>query len=637
MADIPPKIPFCRRGHAQITGESTAGNSIYVFGGVGIDYSSRNDGGFLADLWRLEIRTSSGFQWTQTSPSPGLPWPRPRKNFGACATQREGWLLVHGGETKADAYAPDLGASILGDFWLRKNDGWVNIGSAGLLSASAAVPTARRNHALTVLPVSGQLFLLGGEAVSTSASTRKSGGAVESYVECGADAWLLHINAVIDSLASSSDSGPLESKARVNTSTSWQQVASFPAVNARQRCFEGFSATGVVDTFDGGSEEAVFVFGGRTTEGGAWRRRLSNSEGLSSAAALMPQRRSGNSTSKPAAAPSTSNREGQLAYSSDVHLFHPATNTWTKLTPPPTGADGPVSPVGRDKHAALYVRELDTVFITGGRSSVAFNASAATDEAVLAGGDRQQQSASAGAHSSAGESGAYTIMDLWGYNLTSRTWRRYLSPDNSNRGSMRRLNDRPLAPVARYEHTMSLWRGASGQDTPQIILFGGQHELRRSSIGGLRRRLMRQLDKRALDQDSETTAKHGTSWGIVTDDDTGVGAIGIHSQLNDVWAVPLSGNVGVSSVGAWRLVSVGGCSAGDSGLLSDKPVLDMTAVSFVVSVAAAFLVGVAAHRLLKVFQKWMRGGEYESIHEDSSHAARQGGIELQGAATKAGQ
>jgi hypothetical protein len=144
------------------------------------------------------------------------------------------------------------------------------------------------------------------------------------------------------------------------------------------------------------------------------------------------------------------------------------------------------------------------------------------------------------------------------------------------------------------------------------------------------------LDQRALDQDSETTVKHGTSWGIVTDDDTGVGAIGIHSQLNDVWAVPLSGDVGSSGVGAWRLVSVGGCSAGDSGLLSDKPVLDMTAVSFVVSVAAAFLVGVAAHRLLKLFQKWMRGGEYESIHEDSSHGG-QAGIELRGAATKAGQ
>jgi len=482
------------------------------------------------------------------------------------------------------------------------------------------------------------LFLLGGEAVSTSASTRKSGGAVESYVECGADAWLLHVNAVIDSLAANSDSGPLESKARVNTSTSWQQVASFPVVNARQRCFEGFSATGVVDTFNGGSEEAVFVFGGRTTEGGAWRRRLSNSEGLSSSAAVMPQRRSGNSTSKPASS-STGNREGQFAYSSDAHLFHPATNTWTKLTPPTTGGDGPLLPVGRDKHAAVYVRELDTVFITGGRSSVAFNASVATDEAGSAGGDRQQQSASAGAHSSTGESGAYTMMDLWGFNLTSRSWRRYSPPDSSSssRSRRRRLGDHPLSPVARYEHTMSVWRGASGQDVPQIVLFGGQHELRRSSIGGLRRRrLLRQLDQRALDQDSETTVKHGTSWGIVTDDDTGVGAIGIHSQLNDVWAVPLSGDVGSSGVGAWRLVSVGGCSAGDSGLLSDKPVLDMTAVSFVVSVAAAFLVGVAAHRLLKLFQKWMRGGEYESIHEDSSHGG-QAGIELRGAATKAGQ
>ena len=659
--ELQPKIPFCRKAHAQVTARVGTSETILVFGGIGLDYTETSASGYLADLWSLNLVHQS-FMWNEIFPVPGRQWPEQRKNFGYAVTQREGWLLVHGGEAFA-------ASNILGDLWLHKDGNWICLDDASA-SASAA-PAPRKNHALAVLPRSGQLFLMGGNGL-----IQKHG---EQGTICHSDAYLLSLNAVLDGVA---DSG-LEARARnASATTTWRAAASFP-VPPRMRCFEGFSAVGVVDSSSWERREKVFVFGGRYTTSEA-RRRLSSaavaSSSSSSSATAAARRTASSSSSSSSSSASGSGsgsssgnvtkvvrEESHHAYSNQAWLYDPLDNEWTRLLP---DVEGLPMPIGRDRHACAYVRELDTVFVSGGRSYTTPLEASRRD----AKGGPSSDSAGSGTGSSSGsgsgnntsgltdrESQASTIMDLWGFNLSSRTWTEYSRGGDEGGGSgteagqvgkagaralSRRQGSRalgsprPRVPAARYEHTISVWRGVSGRDAPQLVLFGGQHELRRSSISSLGRRLGSGpgSDPAAPDTEGASAslqaqdARHSSksSWGILSDDDS-YGAIGKHSQLNDLWSFALQG-----PREAWRLVSVGGCSSGDNGLLDTKPAIDVTAVIFVGTIVGAFLIGILAHRGMLHLTRWLRGGDYEQIDDDerkagmgaAPHSSTHGGVQM---------
>jgi len=630
-----PSIPFCRKSHAQVTG---AGGVIF-FGGLGIDYIESASGGFLADVWRLLLRdspshSSEEFEWMQLAPLPGRPWPSPRKSFGYGATQRENWLLVHGGESKTDTYSTSIVNSILGDLWVFRGDGWVKLLNSVV---STSYPAARKNHVMAVLPKSGSLVIMGGQGLQLVSGKRSSSSSngLNPLLSCMSDVWTLNVNALIDSMmpAHSSmipgnttgnggfippSSSSLESKSRANETASWRQVSSIPLQNQRFRCFEGFSSTGVLDPADG-SKEKVFVFGGRYSDYSVspMRRRLEAANarftGGGGGGGGGGVGGGGNSTNVP-----------EYSYSNAAFLYDPAADLWTKLVLPP----GSFAPVGRDKHATVYVRELDTVFVTGGRSWT--NLPRAVKQQVNASGLVTRAT------------GSYTIMDVWGFNLSSREWTEYASAlpspspspspspvqhlepqqaplrrrlsnedgseaEGIQRQRQRGLSDLPTVPAARYEHTVSIWRGADGLGHPQLVLFGGQHELRRSSM---RRRLG--------DPEAQRPAKGG-GWSVASDDDSSFGVVGVHSQLNDIWVLDLQAGPATN----WKLVSIGGCSAGASGKINDKPGMDWVAVAFVSAVMAAFLFGVAAHRTVIALQKWYRGN-YDKIDEESVHGGASG-------------
>lgn len=673
-----PVVPFCRKGHAQITGTLSSRDTTLVFGGMGIDYTSPSSGGYLADLWRLELSaSSSGFQWTQISPVPGRPWPIPRRSFGYAATLREGWLLVHGGETKAGD------GSILGDLWLHNNEGWVKL-AQNPSQPLAAMPSARKNQVMAILPKSGSLLLLGGQGLHQSSSTavgKKNGGESIPLVSCMTDAWLLNVDALIDSSVigvggpgpvGNSSSGELETKSRYNDTSSWRQVSTFPLANQRLRCFEGFSATGVLDPTDG-SKEKVFVFGGRYSDSslGATltrrRRRLTSiaRHGIDENSSSSGSKNSGGVASATTADHNPSSPQSpRYSYSNMAYLYDAAADSWTKVPVPP---GGPL-PLGRDKHAAVYVRELNMVFVSGGRSytsqphaskaqSLGNDTSTTTTTNNNSTGTSTSSSSAAATTSGSGangqpglvtrDSGSYTIMDLWGFNLTSRTWHEYSAPLPMPTPAAREdpvaaagtagpkvsippaagtaaaaaadtpsrlLSDYPLVPAARYEHSMSVWRGAEGADSPRLVLFGGQHELRRSSM----RLRGRRLGAEPLDDYSKERHSSGGVWSLPSDDDSSFGAVGIHSQLNDVWSFDLL----AGPTASWGLVSVGGCSAGATGKINDRAALDWVAIAFVSSIMAAFLIGIAAHRAVSTLQSWYRGGDYAKIGEASPRSPR---------------
>ena len=126
------------------------------------------------------------------------------------------------------------------------------------------------------------------------------------------------------------------------------------------------------------------------------------------------------------------------------------------------------------------------------------------------------------------------------------------------------------------------------------------------------------MRRRLGNSDAQRPAKGG-GWSVASDDDSSFGVVGVHSQLNDVWVLDLQAGPATN----WKLVSIGGCSAGASGKINDKPGMDWVAVAFISAVMAAFLFGVAAHRTVIALQKWYRGN-YDKIYEDSVHGGASG-------------
>lgn len=154
-------IPFCRKGHSQITGiyinETTTAKheGILVFGGEGINYYEPHDT-YLRDLWALKLRPSIDsdgldFEWSMlkkkgynsTSGKNIVDWPERRSSFGSTAT-RSGILLLYGGQNTNHLYSHPF----LGDMWafIGEQQRWVLLyDSDSTADLTASSPLTKRN------------------------------------------------------------------------------------------------------------------------------------------------------------------------------------------------------------------------------------------------------------------------------------------------------------------------------------------------------------------------------------------------------------------------------------------------------------------------------------------------------------
>jgi len=167
-----------------------------------------------------------------------------------------------------------------------------------------------------------------------------------------------------------------------------------------------------------------------------------------------------------------------------------------------------------------------------------------------------------------------------------------------------------LFPCARFQHTMSVYRGKKGIDSPLLIMFGGQHSLRTSSLGSA-------LQLGEEEEENSSKKKGDRGWGKFgsNDDDSR----NIHSQLNDVWIFqlnqlqPFSPASTTNTASGWRLVSRGGCLSGDDGRVIKKAGIDISALVVLCSISLAIVTGIVAFHTIEK----CRHGNYESLADES--------------------
>lgn len=139
-------IPFCRRGHTQITGtyfNSTSGRTeigVIVFGGEGINYFNPHES-FLRDIWTLKVFENKDtlqydFDWDlivrKFRNDSIANWPERRSNFGSSFVPSSGNLVIYGGENR-NRQIPDS-SPFFGDYWayLGAEHTWVQLPEAGV-------------------------------------------------------------------------------------------------------------------------------------------------------------------------------------------------------------------------------------------------------------------------------------------------------------------------------------------------------------------------------------------------------------------------------------------------------------------------------------------------------------------------
>ena len=172
----------------------------------------------------------------------------------------------------------------------------------------------------------------------------------------------------------------------------WRRVADFPG-----SCLCGATAVGILDPQD--SREKLFAFGGRYRAGFSSEK----DEGNVNTAYLL---------------------------SNDIWLYDPINDTWTKVARDIT--KDLKWPEGRDKHAMVFVAELNTVFISGGRlSDPNINLGHNNFNQEFIDGENSINSNDDASYDDDTKSGmSMTDMDLWGYNLITRKWSQYGDTDS---------------------------------------------------------------------------------------------------------------------------------------------------------------------------------------------------------------
>ena len=437
--------------------------------------------------WSRIAEESSSVSSAVTSNDVPPVWPGRRWNFGHTVTEH-GWFLIYGGEDAANNIHYD-------DTWVFYLNKWLKLkafggGQTGFGPQIELGPGRRKGASLLLMPLSGLVILWGGQrppvgggkrqgkdfagalisdvdtdsdtyidgylkelhysetggknhnadilAFSTSSSGKEGGesigeaylkqrrdsrissaaigaakhennkttvGAHDGYesrrgrsrgrgpsVQCLSDTYIFNATAaLLDATEEMKHSYQPSHGDHLKLDT-WRRVADFPG-----SCLFGATAVGILDPQD--SREKLFAFGGRYRAGFSSEK----DEGNVNTAYLL---------------------------SNDIWLYDPIKDTWTKVSRDITKDLN--WPEGRDKHAMVYVAELNTVFVSGGRLS---------DPNVNLGHDNFNQKSMNGESSvNSNDDASYdddtksgmsmTDMDLWGYNLITRKWSQYGDTDS---------------------------------------------------------------------------------------------------------------------------------------------------------------------------------------------------------------
>jgi hypothetical protein len=120
-------------------------------------------------------------------------------------------------------------------------------------------------------------------------------------------------------------------------------------------------------------------------------------------------------------------------YFNDLWVYDVDKQSWLEIVPGGELDDDdglPKIPAPRDHHTAVYVEELDALYIFGGRQM----------------DDKEEP----------------PLNDLWSFSFKSKAWKEHRS---AGHGAL---------PLPRFAHAMSIWRGGAGDGRPQLVVIGGE-------------------------------------------------------------------------------------------------------------------------------------------------------------------
>ena len=655
-----PNIPFCRQGHSQITIRATDSYSeqIIIFGGKGINYKQPNTI-YMNDLWILKVfpaqsvistdnvdnmdpstkysssyKSLPNFEWRQVSEMADHVWPIRRWSFGYCSVDLDQKqfpnlvsklvlddlvksskkLLIFGGES--DYYGGFYGdtslynTKFLSDLWLLVNETyWMRLydesdyfiepnqvtraeeeiasplkessaGKRGYPTIRQQVPGPRKGAILATMPVSQTVVLFGGEGLyvddkefSTQSESEsgsrdgedRSGIVIKRItVRCLSELFTINITAAI--LSHNSNKEVNNDDDGFKKWNVWVRGAKYGGP-----CLLDAAAVGILDPLD--NVEKLFVFGGRFlspySSSSGWFAEGSSQSGGSSG-------------------------EGSYSYNSEILLYEPVAKMWSTI---------PASscwPAGRHGHSLSYSHDRRVVLLSGGVKGSTFRSWNSSNSNSNSNSNDGSCPQSCSGEDSGVNSGRE--MDLWSFDLLSRTWKRLCEQSNTDKprkAAIRKLLESDSTgqwgsnglgstggrPDGRFLHTTSLIRTPismedDGSDySLQLVVFGGQYhpynyDLQQQNLQQLRKRTLKSMD-------------------LLPER---------HSEMNDVWiyqqksltAVPRP----ISNGGrGWMLVSRGGCHVGDDGAVV-KPIVDTSALFLVYSLVGSALLGMLFYHIM---------------------------------------
>ena len=611
-------------------------------------------------IYDFHVGSVPYFEWRQIDQLSSSVWPNRRWNFGFTSVylddsilsnfvgrtsnddimKSNSKLLIYGGESDLyrGFYSTGLdNTKFLSDLWLLVNETyWMRIydendfflGSAGDASYESALknnistlqtlgatnsestsagkgrynmlrqqfPGPRKGALLVTMPQSQTVVLFGGEglfvedkkaSMNLRASSKES--ILSSEEESGEGTIIKRIT-----VTCISDVFTLNVTAAIlyhnSLSEVWNDDDGFHKWNIWSRgmkysgpCLMDAAAVGIVDPID--KTEKMLVFGGRYIPSSSSSTTTSPSTSDSSS-------RMSGSTSGQSAQNDVLLGDSSYVYNSNILLYEPLEKKWSSI---------PVSgcwPAGRHDHSLSYSHDTRSVFLSGGRQDGAVAAKTSQPSnntySYSTYSDCDHQCKVENTESS-------TDMELWTFDLATRSWRR-----QCQQHSGRKLNSRKLSepdsivaiggqwgskgagssgsnPDGRYSHGMSLLRASrsgggdeGGQDNDlQVVVFGGQYHPYSY------KQQQQQQSRRLLGSDQ---------------------ILDRHSEMNDIWMYRLSemavrASPSLAEESGWVLVSSGGCHLGDNGIV-EKPIVDTSALFLVYALAGSALFGILFYHVV---------------------------------------
>ena len=630
-------------------------------------------------MYDLRISSVPYFEWRQIDQLASSVWPNKRWNFGFTSVyldenilprfvgrtsnddimKSNSKLLIYGGESDLyrGFYSSGLdNTKFLSDLWLLVNETyWMRIydendfflGSPGENTYESATeinnsrfknlevtnldtssngkgrynmlrqqfPGPRKGAMLVTLPISQTVVLFGGEGlfvedkkasdrVSTEGVSGSDGQEAEGTVikritvTCISDIFTLNVTAAILSHNSLPEV--------------WNDDDSFHRWNIWGRgsrysgpCLIDAAAVGILDPTD--KVEKMLIFGGRY---------IPSPSSTSSSSPGASSYRSGSSSDQNAQNDILLG-DTSYVYNRNILLYDPLQKKWSSIS-----AAG-CWPAGRHDHSLSYSHDTRSVFLSGGRqdgAKTSQSSSNSSSDSINSECDYQGKAENAD---------STTDMELWTFDLATRSWRRQWHPHPRRNLKSRKLPESEYTvtvggqwgskgasssnsnPDGRYYHGMSLMRASrsgggdegSVDNSMQVVVFGGQYH---------------PYSQNQQQQQQQPQPQQLLSSDQILDRDR-------HSEMNDVWmyrfsetAVPVSQSSTAES--GWVLVSSGGCHVGDKGIV-EKPIVDTSALFLVYALAGSALLGV-------LFYHAMSKLVFPKPSTDSSHSGSLFQIEM---------